>query len=201
MSTPHLVFLIAVLSLDAFAVSIAYGASKISIPTRSTIIISFVCSSMLFISLYLGLFLRDFLIYPEIFAGIILFGLGFVKVFDSVIKNYIRKNHVQKKMVFSLFDINFILTIYAKPETADKDKSRIISPRESIALAVALSLDNLAAGIGAGLVFNPLVAVSIALVTTPMAILLGLYIGRRLSKTGHDFSLISGVLLMVLAFI
>ena len=199
----HLVFLVAVLSLDAFAVSLAYGASKIAIPKRSIMIISLVCSAMLLVALSVGVFLRDYLSRPEIFASLILFSLGFVKVFDGAIKTYIKKkpNFSEKEMMFSLFDINFILTVYAKPETADKDKSRVISPRESIALAVALSLDNLAAGIGAGLVFNPLYAVGVSMVTTPLSILFGLYLGKKLAATGYDFSLASGLVLMVLAFL
>lgn len=201
MSISHLIFLIAALSLDAFAVSIAYGTSKISIPFGSIIVINIICSAMLFVSLYLGMFLRDFLIKPEIFASLILFGLGFIKTFDSLIKNYIRKNQGHKKMTFKLFDINFILDIYANPKKADIDKSRSISPKESLSLAVALGLDNLAAGIGAGLIFNPFLAVGISLLTGTLAIMFGLSLGKKISKNGRDFSMVSGIMLMILAMI
>ena len=223
-----LVILISVLAVDAFAVSLAYGASKITIPKRSIVIISLMCSLILFLSLYLGVFFRAFIRYPELLASVILFVLGLIKVFESGIKTYIdwifspmrAKNQAQqtalgdtndgaqsqatpakrsREVTFKLFDLNFLLTVYANPQKADADKSRTISPRESVALSVALSLDNFAAGVGMGLIVPPLLAVGISLVSTPLAILLGLYLGSKLAGFKYDLSMVGGVVLMLVA--
>jgi len=69
---------------------------------------------------------------------------------DSFTKAIIRKNtNLNKKIKFSFFNINFILTLYADPEKADVDFSKTLSPKESVALAISLSFDGLAVGFGA----------------------------------------------------
>ena len=213
-----LVILISVLAVDAFAVSLAYGASKITIPKRSVVIVSLMCSLILLASLYLGVFFRAFIRYPELLASVILFSLGLIKVFESGIKTYIdwlfsplrlnpkgqnltpdTQGTCSKDVSFKLFDLTFLLTVYANPNRADADKSRTISPRESVALSVALSLDNFAAGIGMGLIVPPLLAVGISLVSTPLAMFLGLYLGSKLAGFKYDLSIVGGVVLMLVA--
>lgn len=84
------------------------------------------------------------------FVSVFIFGL--IKLFDSSIKSFIRKHKgIRKQLRFSMFSLNFILNIYADPEDADTDSSRDLSPREAVSLAIALSLDGLAVGFGAGL--------------------------------------------------
>ena len=200
MSTISIIFLMAALSLDAFAISMAYGTGKIRIPIKSILIINVIGSVILGASLYLGVAFRNVLPNPHLFSASILFVLGSIKIFDSTIKRLIRKTQGERQMAFSLWDINFILTIYANPKKADADSSRCISPKEAVALAIALALDNVAAGFGAGLVANPLLLVGISLFTDPIAIFLGCALGVRLAKTGLDLSWVSGVVLMVLAF-
>lgn len=84
------------------------------------------------------------------FVSVFIFGL--IKLFDSSIKSFIRKHKgIRKQLKFSMFSLNFNLNIYADPEDADTDSSRDLSPREAVSLAIALSLDGLAVGFGAGL--------------------------------------------------
>ncbi|MCL1934912.1 MAG: sporulation membrane protein YtaF [Defluviitaleaceae bacterium] len=194
-------FLVSMLSLDAFVISISYGASKIIIPKKSILVINFVGSFILFISLYFGFFLRNFITNPDIFSSIILFGLGASKIFDGTIKNLIKKNQIRKKIKFSIFSINFILTIYANPKEADIDESRYISPKEAIALGVVLALDNLAAGIGAGLILNPINVAILSFLIDPIFIFFGLKIGKKISKIDFDLSFVSGIVFIILALI
>ena len=51
--------LIASVCIDAFIASMAYGTSKIKIPFTSSLLISFIGSFMLGISLFFGSFLKD----------------------------------------------------------------------------------------------------------------------------------------------
>lgn len=205
-STIETILLVIALSVDAFVASFAYGTNKIKIPFISIIVISTICSAFLALSLFLGSILKP-MIATHLTSGIcfsILFILGVVKLFDSSIKTFIRKHsNIKKELKFSLFNLSFILNVYADPQKADTDLSRELSPFEASSLAVALSLDGLAVGIGAGLAsVNFIEIIIISLIFGIIAVLSGCYIGYKIAeKTSLNLSWISGVLLIILAII
>lgn len=197
--------LVTALSIDAFISSFAYGASKIRIPFKSIMIINIIGSVILALSLFFGSLLLPLIPseYAQIIAFSILFILGITKIFDSTVKTLIRKHsNIDKKVTFSIFDLQFILNVYANPEKADIDSSRIVSPKEAIYLAVALALDSFAVGFGAGLSdINNFQIVAFSLVTDLVAILIGCYIGNKVAqKLSLNMSWLSGVILIALAF-
>ncbi|QUH21516.1 sporulation membrane protein YtaF [Alkaliphilus sp. B6464] len=194
------------LSMDAFVSGFAYGSNKIKIPMLSVQIINIICSSILGISLLVGTVLKQYI--PSwltlAICFIILFTLGVVKLLDSVTKSIIRKhNHLDKEIEFSMFNFKFILNLYANPEEADVDASKVISPIEASSLAIALSLDGMAIGFGAALGnINALAVFLCSLVTDAAAIILGCYIGNKIArKLSFNLSWLSGVLLIILAFL
>lgn len=197
--------LVIALSVDAFVASFAYGSDKIKIPVISVAIISSICSMVLIVSTLLGSFIKQF-IPPHstnIICFIILFILGTIKLFDSSIKSFIRKNaNLKKELKFSAFNLSFILNIYADPQNADCDSSKILSPAEAAPLAFALSIDGLAVGIGAGLVtINFVEIVILSLLSNAIAVLLGSYMGYKIAEsTDLNLSWISGTLLIILSF-
>ncbi len=198
--------LVAALSTDAFAASLAYGTRRIRIPLLSVAVISGVCSGTLALSLWLGSLLRPVL--PDgLTRGLgfsILFVLGFTKLFDSTIKAYIRRHKKLKKDIrFSLCSLRFILTVYADPEEADKDASRSLSPLEAASLALALSIDGLAAGIGAGVTeVGWTGALILSFLVGAAAVLTGHAVGWKLAeRCPADLSWLGGVLLLSLAFL
>lgn len=204
-STLEAIFIVTALSTDAFVASFAYGSNKIRIPFSSVTIINVVCSSILAVSLFLGSIVSPFL--PECLTKwicfTILFVLGIVKLFDSSLKSFIRKhNDWDKKLKFSFFNLKFILNIYANPEKADIDSSNVLSPLEAASLSIALSLDGLAVGFGAGLgSVNYIEVVLFSLISDMVAVMLGAYIGRKVAeKIPINLSWLSGLLLLVLAF-
>lgn len=205
-STLETILLVIALSVDAFVASFAYGTNKIRIPFISVAVISTICSTILAISLFLGSILKP-IIPIHLISGIcfsILFVLGIVKLFDSSIKTLIRKhNNLKKELKFSLFNLSFILNVYADPQKADTDLSRELSPFEASSLAVALSLDGLAVGIGAGLAsVNFVEIILVSLVFGMIAVLSGCYIGYKIAeRTSLNLSWLSGVLLIILAII
>ena len=195
----------AVLSLDAFAASFAYGSSKIKIPFKSVMIINLVGSIVLASSIFFGVLLRPFI--PQYIASglafVILFTLGLAKIFDCAIKSYIRRcNKAAKKVEFNAFNLKFILTVFANPESADIDSSRALSPKEALVIAIALSMDSFAVGFGAGLIpVNHFQIVAFSLVTDVVAIVLGCYLGNKIAeKSPVSLSWIGGVILIILAF-
>lgn len=198
--------LVLALSVDTFVASFAYGANRIRIPFRSVAVINLICTLMLALSLLAGSLIRPYI--PQEITRVVCFSilliLGVVKLCDSTLKAYIRKNrHLRKKVSFSLLHLNFILQIYADPEQADKDASQELSVGEAVSLAVALSLDGLAVGFGAALTsINVWLAVGISLIGGALLMKLGCFIGRKAAeKLSLDLSWLSGVLLMVLAFL
>lgn len=196
--------LVTALSVDSFVASFAYGANKIKIPFISVSIISIICSVILVISVFLGSIIKPLI--PEHMTQnicfVILFILGIIKLFDSSIKTFIRKhNDLNKQLKFSLFNLSFILNIYADPQNADCDLSRELSPLEAAPLAMALSIDGLAVGIGAGLVTVSMIQIIIfSLIANIITILLGSYVGYKIAeRTSLNLSWLSGLLLIILA--
>lgn len=198
--------LVTALSLDAFASSFAYGAAKIKIPVSSLVVINLICSGTLALALLFGGLLQGVL--PSGLGSglcfLLLLGLGTLKIFDSAIKALIRKHgRFQKKIRFSLLHLGFILKIYANPETADRDHSRILTAGEAAALALALSLDGMAVGFGAGLAQSTsLLVVLLSLMSDTLALTLGCWLGHRCqSLLRRDLSWVSGALLILLAIL
>jgi len=192
------------LSLDAFAAGFAYGSKKIRIPISSVQIINFVCCIILGLSLFLGHVLRP--IMPDsLAAGIafaVLFIIGLIKLLDGIVKTIIRKyTSLDKAFRFSVFDLQFMLRMYADPEVADKDTSAHISPGEAAVLAVSLSLDGMAVGFAAALAgVNPWALLIWSLVTNTVAIILGRKIGFSLAKkVPYNITWLGGLILIGLA--
>ena len=192
------------LSIDAFTAGFAYGSKKIRIPMSSVQIITLISCATLGVAMFFGQLLKPYL--PGGLAvGIafaVLFTIGLVKLMDGIVKNIIRKyTRIDKAFRFSVFDINFILRLYANPEDADADTSAHLSPAEAVALAVSLSLDGLAVGFGAALAgVNPWVLIGWSLVTNMAAILLGRRFGHALAqRLSFNISWVGGAALMALA--
>ena len=199
------IILASALSLDAFVASFAYGSRKIKIPFKSVQIINLICSAITGLSLLAGSILRQYI--PDwltvTISFSILFILGIVKLLDSITKSIIRKhNNLNKEIKFSLFNLKFILNLYANPEEADIDRSRILSPVEAASLAIALSLDGITVGLGAAIGnVNGLAVFICSLITNMTAILLGCFAGNKIAgKTHFNLSWLSGLILIILAF-
>lgn len=166
------------LSIDTFAASFAYGMSRIKIPAASVLILASISSLTLAVSLSAGNLLSHFL--PETLTGsisfLILFFLGIIKLFDSSFKE--------------------------QAEQANKNHDDRLSASEAIPLGAALSIDSIAAGIGAGFFPSHLAGTILASFFMGIsAILLGSFLGRKISRyTDTNLCWICGVLLIILAF-
>ena len=201
-SAMEAILLVIAVSTDTFLASFSYGVNKIRIPFASVLIINIICTSVLALSVFLGSIIGP-LIPSQITTAIcfsILLVLGILKLFDSSIKSLIRKHEgLNKEIKFSMFNLNFILNIYADPQKADSDYSRVLSSLEATSLAVALSLDGLGAGFGAGLVaVNLIEVVLFSLILGIVSVITGCYIGNKIAKKlTINLSWLSGILLIV----
>lgn len=202
----HAAAIAVALSLDAFAAGFAYGSSRIEIPMRSIQTINLICSAVTGAALFMGNILQQYI--PRgLTVGIsfaILFLLGMAKLLDSITKSIIRKHsQFNREVEFSFLNFRFILTLYADPEKADIDRSKILTPRESTSLALALSLDGIAVGFGAALGGVNVWAVFVSTWIAGMAALFfGCQIGNRIVRKMHvDLSWLGGGILIIMAII
>lgn len=204
LKTIEALMLVSALSLDAFAASFGFGTEKIKIPFSSTMIISTICSLLLTVSLLAGSYVKQLI--PQnvtiIISFTILLILAIMRLLDSYIKNLIKKSYSNKADIkFKFMSFEFILNIYADSTIADKDNSRTLSAAEAASLAVALSLDGIAAGFGAGISHVSYIEIIFfSFLTGILAVTLGSFIGRKIAnKTELNLSWLSGVVLILLA--
>ena len=143
----------------------------------------------------------------EVLKGIsftILFFLGIMRLLDNLVKSFIdRYSIINKQIKFSMLNLNFILNIYADPQEADIDESKVLSPREALSLGIALSIDSLAAGVGAAMGnINVLVVIFSSILLSMGAIKCGEIVGYKLSdKVPFNLSWLSGFILIALAVV
>ena len=195
------------LSIDSLTAGFAYGTKKIRIPMLSVQIINLICCATIGVAMFFGHLLLPWL--PEWLAiGIafsVLFIMGLIKLMDGIVKAVIRKRFkhtgLEKAFRFSIFDIQFILHLYANPEAADADVSAHISPGESVALAVSLSLDGIAVGFAAALAgVNPWALIGWSLITNTIAIVAGRKLGHTLAdRLPFNLTWLAGAVLIGLA--
>jgi len=198
--------LVSSLCIDSFVASMAYGTSKIRIPFISTIIINLVCTSTLACSLLIGSIFKSFLPgnLPVVLGFLLLMALGIYRLFEYVFKSYISKcSKSDSPLTFKIFDFQFVLQVYADEIKADFDNSKCLNIKESFYLALALSLDSLAVGVGSSLGnINYIQVLILCFFVGIIAVSFGVFLGRKFAQKLHfEFSWLSGVLLIVLAII
>ena len=198
--------LVSSLCIDTFVASMAYGTDRIKIPFLSNIIINFVCSLFLSLSIAIGFVFKEFLS-PEVastISFIFLISLGILRLFESVFKTYALKfSNIGAPLTFKIFDFKFILEIYANETKADYDKSKILSSKEAIYLAIALSIDSLAVGFSSSLVtINYYQIILLSFIVGVCSLFLGVYVGKKfIEKVDINLSWLSGSLLILLAIL
>lgn len=174
-----LLLLIPALCADAFAASFVYGAGHVKIPVLSACIINLLSTGILSVSLLFGSLLRPFLSadLPVFLCASLLVLSGASKLNAAPTENM--------------------------AENANRNKPEILSPSEALFLGAGLSLDNGAAGIGAGLSGSSLLAVILLSVLFGfLSIYMGCSLGKRAGRlAGHDFSKYGGALLILLGLL
>lgn len=190
-------------SLDNLGVGISYGIRKIRISLFSNSIISIVCFLFSFSGILFGKWISTVIpgILPILISVFILFAIGFRIVWLSIP----RKQQNEEKESKELKGFSAILQ---NPESVDFDKSKDIGIIEAFVLGVALSTNALVNGLSAGLLgYSPLVISLAAAIGSFLAVWIGAKLGQKAAdiqigsfKLGQFGTLISGILLMLIAF-
>lgn len=199
------VLLIMALSIDVFLACAACGTENIKIERKTALCISFVCSGVLFLSLSAGSLLSGMMKENDVkvLAFVGLFLVGVFKLTEYGVKRYVRKHKFLCKHVkITVSQLQFILSIYNNPVMADKDHSKVMSVTEGIFFALAMSVDGLFGGLGAGfLELNIFLTTVCNFLLGIAAVQLGSMAGRKaVLKTDVDVSWLGGAMFVLLAF-
>lgn len=175
-----LLFLGIAVSIDCFMVAFSYGLKKMTL-SKPMILVIGICSGLAFgIAMLAGqllsLLINETLI--TFIGAILLIGLGIYNLvsFDQP------KQTVEKQYNIELKRLGIVISILKKPVLADLDQSGDITGLEVVWLAMALSIDASAAGLGASLVGIDLIAIIFIIFMTATFLAIGLYIGRKFAK-------------------
>lgn len=185
----YLLLLIIVLSMDAFTAGLSYGMDGVRVPLSSILTIGLLSGCMLTMSLYAGDFFLLFLPagFTKMISFTVLFLLSLYKLYDTV--PWLHKG-------------NSGLTTDTISQKINHTAPSVLSGKEAALLGLALSVDNISAGLCTGtLSLNPCLLLLITTLIHLFSIRLGLFTGRLLSQKGlRSFSWLGAVILMLLAF-
>ncbi len=190
------------LSLDSLMAGFSLGMSRIRIPMKYLLLLNGIGAILLFFSINFGMFFEQYIpiSFTHIFSTILFIILGMEKILESIF-HFIIKRELEFKIQIS--KIELIFRIYKNPEVSDMDLSKHITFKEAFCLGLALSLDNLAIGLGIGFMNISSIGVTLlSFVSGIFLIAIGHFLGALLGKQRKvDSSWISGVLIIILAFV
>ncbi|XZI55448.1 sporulation membrane protein YtaF [Clostridium perfringens] len=191
-----LLFVIAA-SLDILVVSLAYGLKDIKINFSSTLVIASISALGTFISMILGQFLVDLIPVKlgDIIGGLVLLALGFYSIYSYFKEKKILTSHNSENNSSPTF-------ILENPEVADKDKSGNIDFKESLALSLALALNNFGLGIGASISGLNIAFTTIStFIISLIFISLGFYLSKTIKNKNisKNSNLIAGIIIIILS--
>ncbi len=193
------IILSVIVSFDIFLAASAYRSCGIKIPVTSAVVINGMGAFFLGISLFFSR-LMSMIISPKI-CGIlgfaILTAMGVVTIFKSLVRNLVRRLSQRGELSFSTGNSGIVVKLYLDDTAADSDSSKVLSPKEATALAVAASLDSISIGLGVGYDINPVISAFFAFLAGSLAIFLGSLAGRKISSLDRDLSWIGGVSLII----
>ncbi len=135
------------------------------------------------------------MVIPENLCGIISSATLVTLGLFNLMRNYIGKLIAKKG--------NNAVELYFDGKAADRDNSKSISPKEAVALSVALSADSIVTGISAGLgdMNIPLLCVC-TFIMGLAAVTVGWQIGRKIvASFDIDLGWLCGVILIILAIV
>ena len=197
--------LVFALCTDTFVASLAYGANRVHVTWGKIALLNGICSGCLGLALGMGSLIDAFV--PENLTKTIcfvcLFVLGLVKLLDYSIKTFINRNCcIRRNLSFNLSGLKVIVSIYGDPKAADLDGSLSLGWKETVFLALAMSIDSLVAGTMAAFLNLPTAATLGMNFAVGICMMYGgLWLGTKVaSRWKCDLSWISGILLMALAF-
>lgn len=189
------IILAVIISIDTFLAAAAYRSGSIKIPMTSAAVIVTVSSASLGLSILFSNFLSDLIPVRicEISGFIILTAIGITTIFKSLIRNLVRRLSQRGELSLHTGSSGIVVKLYLDDTAADFDCSKILSPKEAAALALAGSLDSISMGLSVGCnEINPAISAVFAFIAGFAAILCGSLAGRKIASMNRDLSWLGG---------
>ncbi len=186
---------------DSFAVGVAYGTKRIRIGTLSNLLMAFISALGTYLSMSLGEKITQFLDHDvaNFLGSFVLVAIGVWGILNTLRAEI--KSKRKKETPSSLIDELDYEVFVEDPSLADLDNSKVIDVRESIPLGLALTINNLANGIGAGLSgINIYLTTFLCFIFSILSIVIGYIIGEKLTArlSGKWLDLISGSMMIAI---
>ncbi|HHY38112.1 MAG TPA: hypothetical protein GX507_04205 [Clostridia bacterium] len=196
----YVLSLVVALSVDGALVGYAYGTRGITLSIGVRVLVSVISGFVMVSAVLLGAMTSSYLAprVEKIAGGTILIAIGLITVLKG------SRRHENSSRTTGGPPSSAFLRVLQDPEAADIDNSGSINSFESLLLGVALALDALGAGVGAGLT-------GLCLAILPFAVGLGMFAALsmgtifgslgskwRLPKKGLFHPALPGILIMAL---
>ncbi|MBS3937843.1 MAG: sporulation membrane protein YtaF [Peptococcaceae bacterium] len=182
-----------IVSLDGLIAGSTLGLRKVKIPVSLVCLVGLTSACVMYVSMSLGEALRRATVagLAENIGASLLVMLGLLLLFPP------KKNDKAPSGQWGLK----VVEVWRDPLLADHDHSGEISIREAIVLGLALALDSLGAGVGAGMAgLAPVMSSLYVGVSKIVALSIGISFGAKLSQVVSEkvLTMLPGVMLIVL---
>lgn len=191
-------------NLDNLGIGLAYGIRKIKIPLISNLIIALLSGIATLITSFAGHLLLY--LFPNVLCNILggsivsLVGIWIIVFYFKNMNKDVMLIKAEKDQTKDITMENLRIII-KQPERADIDYSGHISIKESILLGIALSVNCLATGLGAGMTGLSIFGMTLSVVFFSLVtIFFGVYLGKRYVSyyLGDKATIIAGILLILI---
>lgn len=184
-------------NLDNMAIGLAYGVRKINVPFKSNFSIALFSGIATFMSSMLGSLLTNYIPVQlgNIIGGSIVCIIGLYTI-ASYFYNKRKNGEVHESCTQYIDSLKAVIN---DPSIADRDFSGDISLKESISLGIALAVNCLGTGFGAGLAGINIYILSGSIIVFSLAtISLGVIIGKHFAArfSADKATVVSGILLI-----
>jgi putative Mn2+ efflux pump MntP len=175
----RIALLIFAVTIDGFAAALTMGGCKITIPARSAAVLSLIGTVFLAVSLVLSDFAAGYVpfFYLKIASTAVLAALGVWSIVKSRPKKDIECD-------------------------SDKNRDKVISVKEALALSVVLSADSLATGAASSHIAEGVIPMTLIITFAAgfLFVMAGNRLGKQISKLlKFDFEKLCGYILILLA--
>lgn len=209
-------------NLDNLGVALAYGTRKIQLPLLSNLVIAFITSCGTLITMLLGKYIADYILTATIanyIGASIIIAAGFYVIVQSYREAHLTpyddnkdnsrlayhslSQDATRLIAIRLRSLGILIEILRDPVQVDSDSSGTIDLKEAAVMGLALTLNNLATGFGAGVSgLNPALTTAMVFLLSLLFCSAGVAIGRQhVSRwLGNKTSTVAGLLLVLIGF-
>ena len=189
-------------NLDNLGISVSYGLKSTRIPFISNLVIAVISMLCAYLSITAGAWISHFITLKiaNIIGGCLIIFLGGKCIWESLYPKTATLPSAKPDFEPIHVDSNYSRVI-AHPDLADINEDKVITIKEAILLGLALAMNCLAMGLGAGFTgISPLLATISIGAFSMLSITFGIMLGSKITgnRIANYSNIISGLLLIMI---